>query len=90
MAQGPRRPLFYFGVLAAGFVLGGFMHSLLRRFLPQGPAKEIFTWAVTPTLGPVHLDLLVVSITLGPIGFDVSLLALVGVAIAYYFARSIF
>jgi len=77
-------------VLGAGFVLGGFMHSLLRRFLPQGPAKEIFTWAVTPTLGPVHLDLLVVSITLGPIGFDVSLLALVGVAIAYYFARSIF
>jgi hypothetical protein len=77
-------------VLALGFVLGGFMHSLLRRFLPQGPAKEIFTWAVTPTLGPVHLDLLVVSITLGPIGFDVSLLALVGVVIAYYFARSIF
>jgi hypothetical protein len=36
------------------------------------------------------VDLLVVSITLGPIGFDVSLLALVGVAIAYYVARSIF
>ena len=73
MAQGPRRPLFYFGVLATGFVLGGFVHSLLRRFLPQGPAKEIFTWSVTPTLGPVHMDLLVVSITLGPIGLDVSL-----------------
>ncbi len=41
-------------------------------------------------LGPVHLDLLVVSITLGPIGFDVSLLAVVGVAIAYFVARSIF
>ena len=70
--------------------LCGFVHSLLRRFLPQGPAKEIFTWSVTPTLGPVHMDLLVVSITLGPIGLDVSLLALVGVAIAYYVARSIF
>ncbi len=69
---------------------GGFVHSLLRRFLPQGPAKDIFTWSVTPTLGPVHMDLLVVSITLGPIGLDVSLLALVGVAIAYYVARSIF
>jgi len=31
-----------------------------------------------------------VSITLGPIGFDVSLLALVGVVLAYYVARSIF
>ena len=90
MAQGPRRPLFYLGVLATGFVVGGFLHSLLRRFLPQGPAKDIFTWAVTPTVGPIHMDLLVVSITLGPIGFDVSLLALVGVALAYYVARSIF
>lgn len=90
MARGPRRPLFYLGVLATGFVVGGFVHSLARRLLPPGPAKEIFTWAVTPTLGPVHVDLLVVSVTLGPIGVDVSLLALVGVAIAYYVARSIF
>ncbi|HYK82455.1 MAG TPA: DUF4321 domain-containing protein [Gemmatimonadales bacterium] len=77
-------------MLAAGFVLGGYTNWLLRRVLPQGPAKEIFTWAVTPTLGPVHIDLLVVSITLGPIGFDVSLMALVGVTIAYLVARSIF
>jgi len=84
VAQGPRRPLFYLGVLAAGFVLGGFFHALLRHYLPQGAAKEFFTTAVTPTFGPVHLDLLVVSITLGPVGFDVSLLALVGVAIAYF------
>jgi hypothetical protein len=90
VAQGPRRPLFYFGVLATGFVLGGFLHALLRRFLPQGAAREFFTTAVTPTLGPVHVDMLVVSITLGPIGFDVSLLALVGVAIAYFVARSLF
>ena len=90
MAQGPRRPLFYFGVLATGFIVGGFLHALLRRYLPQGAAKEFFTTAVTPTLGPVHLDLLVVSITLGPIGCDVSLLALVGVAIAYFVARSLF
>lgn len=90
MAQGPRRPLFYFGVLGAGFVLGGFLHALLRRYLPQGAAKEFFTTAVTPTFGPVHLDLLVVSITLGPVGLDVSLLALVGVAVAYLVARSLF
>jgi hypothetical protein len=77
-------------VLASGFVLGGLLAWLLRHFLPQGPAKEIFTSAVTPTFGPVHIDLLVVSITLGPIGLDVSLLAVLGVAIAYYVARSIF
>jgi hypothetical protein len=90
VAQGPRRPLFYLGVLVTGFVLGGFLHALLRRYLPQGAAREFFTTAVTPTFGPVHVDLLVVSLTLGPIGFDVSLLALVGVAIAYFVARSLF
>lgn len=90
MAYGPRRPLFYLGVLATGFVVGGFLHALLRRFLPPGAAKEFFTTAVTPTFGPVHVDLLVVSITLGPVGLDVSLLALVGVAIAYLVARSLF
>src|SRR5213082_1833410 len=90
VARGHRGALFYVGFLAGGFVLGGLLHALLRRFLPQGAAKEFFTTAVTPTFGPVHLDLLVVSITLGPIGFDVSLLAVVGVAIAYFVARSIF
>ncbi len=90
MAHGPRRPLFYLGVLASGFVLGGLLHALLRRFLPQGAAKEFFTTAVTPTFGPIHLDLLVVSITLGPIGLEVSLLSVLGVAIAYFVARSLF
>ena len=90
MARGPRRPLFYLGVLGAGFVLGGFLHALLRRFLPQGAAKEFFTTAITPTFGPVHVDLLVVSITLGPIGLEVSLLSVLGVAIAYFVARSLF
>jgi hypothetical protein len=50
----------------------------------------LFTWSVTPTIGPVHLDLLMMSITLGPIGLDVSLLAVVGVVVAYLVARSLF
>ena len=90
MPHGPRRPGFYFGVLAVGFIVGGLVHALLRRFLPQGPAREVFTWSVTPTVGPIHLDLLVLSVTLGPIGLDVSVLAVVGVIVAYLFARSLF
>ncbi len=53
MAIGPRRPAFYVGVLAIGFVLGGFLSALLRRFLPASPAKDFFTWTVTPSLGPI-------------------------------------
>jgi hypothetical protein len=90
MAIGPRRPAFYVSVLAIGFVLGGFLSALLDRFLPQGPAKEFFTWTVTPAIGPIHLNLLIMNLTLGPIGIQVSLLALVGVVVAYLVARSLF
>ncbi len=90
MAIGPRRPLFYVSVLTIGFVLGGFLSALLKRFLPEGPAKELFTWTVTPSVGPLHLDLIVFSLTIGPLALQVSLLAIVGVVLAYLLARSLF
>jgi hypothetical protein len=90
MPAGPRRPRFYLGVLAIGFITGGLLAALLERFLPESAARSFFTYAVTPTLGPVSVDLLVVSFTLGPVAFQVSILSLVGVAVAYYAARSLF
>jgi hypothetical protein len=90
MRTGPRRPLFYLGVLAGGFFLGGFLTALLRRFLPESPTKDFFTFGVTPSFGPATVDLLVVNFTIGPIGVDVSLLAVVGVVLAYLLARSLF
>ena len=90
MPSGPRRPGFYLGVLVSGFVVGGFLNALLQRFLPDSAAKSFFTYTVTPTVGPVSLDLLVVSFTLGPVGLHVSLLSLVGVLLAYLIARSLF
>ena len=90
MAIGPRRPLFYVSVLAAGFIFGGFLSALLHRFLPDGPAKEFFTWTVAPKVGPLHLDLIIFSVTLGPVALQVSLLGLVGIVLAYLLARSLF
>jgi hypothetical protein len=90
MAIGPRRPLFYIGVLAVGFVIGGFLSALLEQFLPDGPAKEFFTWTVTPSIGPLHLNLIIFSFTVGPVALQVSLLGLVGIVLAYLLARSLF
>ncbi len=90
MVLGPRKPSYYVGVLALGFVFGGFLSAILDRFLPQGPAKEFFTWTVTPSVGPIHINLLVMDFTVGPVGVHVSLLGLVGVILAYLLARSLF
>jgi hypothetical protein len=45
---------------------------------------------VAPSMGPVSLDLIIFSITLGPLVLRVSLLGILGVVIAYLVARSLF
>lgn len=84
------RPVFHVLVLAIGFVVGGFMTQFARRFLPPGAVKEFLTTGVTPSIGPLHVDLIIINFALGPIALDVALLSLVGVLIAYLIARSLF
>jgi uncharacterized protein DUF4321 len=84
------RPLFHGIVLAIGFIVGGFMTDFARRFLPMGAAKEFLTTGVTPSIGPLPIDLIILKFAVGPIAIDVSLLSLVGVLIAYLIARSLF
>ncbi len=89
-AHVPRRPLFYLAVLSTGFVLGGFLSAFLERVLPAGAPREVLTYSVTPKVGPFTVDLLVLWFTVGPIGVRVSVLALLGVVLAYLVARSLF
>ena len=90
MASGPRRPLFHLGVLITGFILGGFLNALVRAVMPDSVAKQVFTFTANASAGPVSLDLLVFSLTLGPFAVHVSPLAILGVIIAYLIARSLF
>lgn len=85
-----RGSLFHAIVLASGFITGGLVTQVGRRFLPPGAAKEFFTTGVTPSLGPISVDLVILKFALGPIALDVSLLSLLGVLIAYLIARSLF
>jgi hypothetical protein len=84
------RPVFHGVVLAIGFVVGGVLTQVARKFLPSGAVKEFLTTGLTPSFGPLSIDLLIVKFSLGPILIDVSLLSLVGVLIAYLIARSLF
>jgi hypothetical protein len=90
MRSGPRRPRFYGAVLVTGFLLGGFLQGFLSRILPESPARSFFTSAARGEFGPVKLDLMVVDLTLGPLGVEISLLSVLGVLIAYLVARSLF
>ncbi len=77
-------------VLAIGFIVGGLLTQVARKFLPPGSAKEFFTTGVTPSVGALPVDLVILNFALGPVALDVSLLSLVGVLIAYLIARSLF
>jgi hypothetical protein len=83
-------PLFYGLVLGAGFIAGGLMTQVVRRFLPPSAVKEFFTTGVTPSMGPLPIDLVILKFAVGPLALDVSLLSLVGVLLAYLIARSLF
>jgi hypothetical protein len=84
------RPAFHGMVLAVGFIVGGVLTQVARRFLPTGAVKEFLTTGATPSVGPLQIDLVLIKFALGPIALDVSLLSLVGVLIAYLIARSLF
>jgi len=85
-----RGAVFYGLVLAAGFITGGLLTQVARKFLPPGSAKEFFTTGVTPSVGPLPIDLVILKFALGPVALDVTLLSLVGVLLAYLVARSLF
>ena len=92
MAKGPskHRPVFHLLVLASGFISGGLLTQVARRFLPAGAVKEFLTTGVTPAIGPLPVDLIILKFAVGPVALDVSLLSLLGVLIAYLIARSLF
>ena len=85
-----RGAVFHTIVLATGFIAGGLLTQVSRKFLPPGSSNVFFTTGVTPSIGPLSIDLIIIKFALGPIALDVSLLSLVGVLIAYLIARSLF
>ncbi|HET7586045.1 MAG TPA: DUF4321 domain-containing protein [Gemmatimonadaceae bacterium] len=84
------RPVFHLVVLAIGFIVGGLLTQLSRRFLPPGAVKEFLTTGITGSVGPLSVDLVIIKFAIGPVAVDVALMSVVGVLIAYLIARSLF
>jgi hypothetical protein len=83
------RPGFHALVLTIGFVVGAVMQQAARILFPPGAAKAFLTAGITPSFGPVPVDLGLIKFSFG-FAIDVSLLSLVGVLVAYLIARSLF
>lgn len=84
------RPGFHALVLAIGFVVGGLFTQLARAWLPAGAVKEFLTTGVQFSIGPLPLDLVILEFGIPAIAIDVSLMAVLGVLVAYLIARSLF
>ena len=74
--------------IAVGMFLGGLLTKLAESFLPESAARSFLTSSVTSMVGPFYLDLVAVTITLGPISFVLNVLTLVGIVIVALAVRS--
>jgi len=78
-----------FWVLVIGLFLGGLLTLLSERFLPNSAARDFLTTSVAASVGPLHLDLVAVALTLGPLSLTLNVLTLVGVLLVAMVARSL-
>jgi hypothetical protein len=83
------RPGFHALVLGIGFIVGAVLQQAARLLFPPGAAKQFLTAGITPSFGPLPIDLGLIKFSFG-FAIDVSLLSLVGVLVAYLIARSLF
>lgn len=74
--------------LILGLFLGGLFTELSERFLPESAARDFFTTSVSASVGPLHLDLVAVAVTLGPLALTINVLTLVGIGLVLLIARS--
>jgi hypothetical protein len=78
-----------FWTLVLGLFLGGLLSRLAESFLPESAARDFLTTSVAASLGPFHLDLVAVALTLGPLTLTLNVLTVVGVGLVGLVARSL-
>ena len=75
-------------VIVLGMVLGGLLTLVAELVLPMSAAREFLTTSVAMSVGPFFVDVVAVSITVGPISFAVNTLTVVGVVVSAVAIRS--
>lgn len=75
--------------LVLGLFLGGLFTRLSELFLPESAARDFLVTSVAASIGPFSIDLVAVSLTIGPLELTLNVLTLVGIAIVAFIARSL-
>ncbi len=70
-----------------GFVLGGLLTKLAEG-LPESTARTFFTAGVSGSVGPFSLDLVTMTISVGPVGFTLNALVLLSIGVVAVVVRS--
>ncbi|MCE2422890.1 MAG: DUF4321 domain-containing protein [Gemmatimonadetes bacterium] len=77
-------------VIAVGFVLGSLLSELIGVALPQGSAtREFFLASVSPSVGPLSIDLRVIAFTVGPVAIRANFMSIVGIVGVAWFSKSL-
>lgn len=71
-----------------GFVLGGLLTKLAES-LPESTARTFFTQGVSGEVGPFALDLVTMTISVGPVGFVINALVLLAIGMVAVVVRSL-
>lgn len=74
--------------LVLGFFLGGLFTRLSELFLPESAARDFLVTSVAASIGPISIDLVAVSFTVGPLELTLNVLTLVGIGIVAFIART--
>ena len=75
------------GVLILGAMIGSLVGEILKLGLPTGVVKEVLLRSIELAFGPVAIDLLMFSTTIG-VTLKINLISLVGLVTAYYLLKN--
>lgn len=74
------------GILILGAMIGSLLGELLKMALPEGVVKDVFLRSIDIKVGPLLLDLIMFSLTIG-FTLKLNFIGIIGIGIAYYLLR---
>ena len=75
------------GVLILGTMIGSLVGEIIKLGLPEGVVKEVLLRSIDLAFGPVAIDLLMFSTTIG-ITLKINLIGIAGLITAYYLLKN--